>query len=546
MSSLVLSKIITRTEKISSGLIVQKADGLDEERAKYEASLFEFAKASWYWIEGNIEFHTGWHIEALCEHLEATYTGEIRNLLINVPPRSMKSTLTSVIFPAWIWTKDPSLKFLCASYSQFLSVRDSTACRRLIQSEWYQKLWGNSFRLTPDVNTKLKFDNNKFGYRFATSVGGSVTGFGADWLIADDPNNAQDIMSEPIREGTNLWWDAGMSLRLNNFLTGRKIVVQQRLHERDVSGHILGKATNFVHLCLPMEFEKGRRCSTIVLPSSGGKVWKDPRTKEGELLWPTHIPKAAVDEMKAELANEYSVAGQLQQRPAPLGGGIFKREWFNIWEEPELPKMVFTIQSWDTAFTKSEANCYSACTTWGIFEDSTGISQVMLVSAWRGRVEYPELREMALRLGQNYHDMIEEHPTGPNSYCPPDVILIEAKANGLSLIQDLYRSGLVVTRFDPNKHGNKLHRAGIASSLVQGGRVWLPGRAPNYVKLRPFAQTFLDSCLLFPNAESNDFVDTMSQAFIRIRQGGYVGHPQDPMRQESHSRFRHLDKPLYG
>lgn len=501
---------------------------LNEEEFKVkqecEESLYTFARYAWPWIEGGKEFQGGWHIQAIAEHLELTYTGKIRELLINQPPRTMKSTLVAVIFPAWCWTIDPSMQFLYASYAHTLSMRDSVKCRRLIESPWYQKLWGSKFTLVGDSNTKVRFDNTKMGYRIASSVGGTMTGEGGDFLVVDDGNNAKEVGSEVIRTSTNEWWDQVMSTRLNNPKTGRKIIVQQRLHEMDLTGHILAKDNpELVHLRIPMEFEQYNRCITVPTKSTRGKKWSDPRKKEGELLWPDHIGPKELYSLKQSLGSEYVIAGQLQQRPSPAEGGIIKKDWWNWWTESAPPRCKFVVQSWDTAL--STIGCYSACSTWGVFDDDYGVPNVVLLDLWRGRVEYPELREMAQRLAKNYHDTDIENPMG--GHIAPDLILVEAKANGLSLIQDLRRAGVMATRFDPTKYGDKITRARLITPLIECGRVWVPAKPPHYNTLRSYAHQMVELASLFPNAESNDLVDSMSQAFIRLLNSGWIRHRED-------------------
>ncbi len=377
-----------------------------DEAAFYEKSLHSFIKGAWHIIEGHRPFVDGWHLQAKCEHLEAVFRGHIRQLLINEPPRCMKSTAFPVCFPAWIWTQDPQFQFLFMSYVEKLTLRDSVKCRRIIESKWYQERWGHKFQLCGDANTKLRFDNNKTGYRIASSIGGSGTGEGGDILGIDDANNAGDIESDVIREWTNDWCDGVLSTRLNDPKTGRVVAVQQRLHMQDHSGHILAKnMPDLVHLCLPMEFEEKRRCITLPLPSTNGKKWQDPRTKEGELLWPERFGPEEVEKLKANLNSEYKVAGQLQQRPSPSEGGIYKKAWFMWWKEPRQPRCEFVLQSWDTAFSTGTDSCYSACTNWGIFKDDHDVSNIILLSAWRGKLEQPDLRRLMIRLANNYHDV---------------------------------------------------------------------------------------------------------------------------------------------
>lgn len=335
-----------------------------------ELSLYAFLKQAWTWIEGGTPFVGSWHISAIAEHLEACYRREIRNLMIHVPPRSSKTSLISIAFPAWVWIHNPQEKFLYASYANSLSLEHSLKCRRLIESPWYQERWGDRVKLSSDQNAKGFFDNTAGGYRIATSVGATATGRGGSILICDDPNNALEGESEVKRDSTNQWYSQVWSTRLNDAKKDVKIIVQQRIHDLDVSGYILGQegSEEWVKLILPNEFESSRRSRTIILPSTNGKVWEDPRTQERELLCTTRFGEKETDRYKKELGS-YGYAGQYQQRPSPEGGGIIKIAWFKWWKEETPPPVSLLIQSWDTAYGDKPTSSYSACTTWGVFYD---------------------------------------------------------------------------------------------------------------------------------------------------------------------------------
>jgi len=265
-------------------------------------------------VEPSTPFVPGWHIDAIVEHLEAVTRGQIRNLLINVPPRHMKSLLVSVFWPAWEWTRWPERRWLYSSYGAQLSIRDSVQCRRLIESPWYQARWGDRFALTSDQNTKGRFDNDRSGYRLSTSVGGAVTGEGGDRIVCDDPNNVNEVESDSVRKATNDWFDVVMSTRVNDPKTAGKVVVMQRCHQQDLSGHLLEQG-DWEHLCLPAEYE-GPPCVTSI-------GWGDPRLEHGELLWPERFGAQEIESLKRSLGS-YAAAGQLQQRPSPAGGGLLK------------------------------------------------------------------------------------------------------------------------------------------------------------------------------------------------------------------------------
>ena len=527
-------KLIEASAKYYEAPVI--SDEILELRAKYSKSLALFLRDAWPWIEGGKEYIPGWHIDVTAEHLEATFTGQIRNLLIGFPPRCCKSTLISVAFSAWLWTKDPSLQLLYASYAQSLSRRDSRKCRRLITSPWFQRIWGSEFQLLDDSNTVVCFDNNKMGYRIASSVGGTITGEGGDYIIIDDANNINEVESAVVRDSVNDWFDQVMSTRFNNPKTGRLIAIQQRGHIFDLTGHLLSKEDpNTVHLRLPMEFEPDNRCVTVPLPSTKGKPWFDPRTKDHELLWPARIGPKELETLKRNLGSEYRIAGQLQMRPSPAGGSVFKKEYFKLWEERSSPPCEMIFQSLDTALSISASACYSVCTTWGLFKDKGGSSNLILLGMWQQKVEYPDLRDMAQRLARNYLDTKLEDPGAAGNGRPSDFVLIEYASTGGPLIADLRKSNIPVLRFDPKRFKGKLERARVAASLAEGGRIWLPTKAPTFTHLRDYANKFLEACVMYnPYDKSNDVVDSFSQAVLYIYRMNELAHPGDPVYQEEY------------
>jgi hypothetical protein len=346
--------------------------------------LKRFTELAWHVIEPSTSFIGNWHLDVMAEHLEAVYRCQINDLLINMPPRHMKSIEVAVMFPAWVWTVEPSLNWLFSSYAQSLSVRDSVKMRRLVSSPWYQERWGNVFALTGDQNEKIKFENDKTGYRMATSVGGSNTGEGGDILVCDDPHNVEERESDVMREGAIDWWSNVMSTRINNPKKRRRIVVMQRVHEHDLSGHLLDQG-GWHHLNLPAEYEGGKCIVT-------GCVFhwdKDPRKEEREVLWKERFGKAEIQQLKKDL-KEYGAAAQLQQRPAPAEGGILKRHWWKYWchagQEDTLPAVRVKqmdgsylevravplpwgfdreVQSWDLAFKDLTTSSYVVGQQWG-------------------------------------------------------------------------------------------------------------------------------------------------------------------------------------
>lgn len=350
----------------------------------------------------------------------------------------------------------------------------------------------------------------------------------------DDPNNIETVHSTTIRERTNNFFDFTLSSRFTRKQLLRRIIPQQRTHINDLTGHILSRNDpSWIFLCLPMEFERSRRSMTIPLPMSGGEVWADPRKKEGELLAPNYLGPEEVKSIKFDMRNDsYTIAGQLQQRPSPIEGGILKAEWFKRWTLPYQPEFEYILQSWDTALTTGKMSCYSACTTWGVFKDrDTGVKNIMLLSLFKEKVEYPDLRKAAIRLANNYEDVYIDDPIYDHK--PPHLILVERQVNGFCIIDDLMRANLPVMKFEPQKYGNKLARCMLVSHLIENGLVWLPTEAPSYKHYTDDSQIFLEAAMNFPEDRSakptNDIIDSMSQAFIRLTSMGWISNTDDPV-----------------
>ena len=464
---------------------------------KYRRSLREFTKASWSSIEPGVEFQNNWHIDAISEHLQAVAEGDIKRLIINVPPRHMKSISVAVVLPAWTWARQPEKKFLYASYASSLSIRDSVKCRRLLDSRWYKSHFGEAFQLTSDQNQKQRFENDKTGARIATSVDGALTGEGGDIIVIDDPHNVRESESATVRESVLDWWDQAMQTRLNDPKTGAFIIIMQRVHEKDLTGHILANQYDeWDHLCLPAKYEIGHPT-----PTRSSLGFTDPRTKEGDLLWPDRIDPKTLEGLEKSLGT-YASAGQLQQRPMPKGGGILKAEWWVPWEKSDLPDIEYVLQSWDTAFSTKEKTSYSARTTWGVFRKNGQVNAIVL-DMWYDRVTYPELRKIAQ---ESYNDY------------EPDAVLIEKKASGQSLLQDLRMAGVPVLEYMPDR--DKEARAHASSALLEDGRIWYPSD-------KKWCKDLIDICASFPATDNDDIVDTCTQAWLRLRKGWFVTHSHD-------------------
>jgi predicted phage terminase large subunit-like protein len=458
-----------------------------------ERRLRHFVRQAWHVVEPFSPFKANWHLDAIADHLEAVESGEIRNLLVTMPPRMGKSLTISVFYPAWRWISAPGTRFLYASYSQDLATEHSLATRRVIESDWYQERWGNRFALAGDANLKTRFENDQRGARVATSVGGVVTGRGGDRIVVDDPHNVREAESEAIREATLTWWDQAMSTRLNDPKTGARIVVMQRVHDRDLAGHLIEQG-GYVHLNLPMEYEL-----ESVTYTGFGKA--DPRTEPGELLAPDRVGPEEVVDLRVRLGSR-AYAGQFQQRPSPREGGTFKRHWWQRYID--LPKLAKVEQYLDSAFKTGVGNDFSVIATWG----TDGQGNLYVIDVWRKRVEYPDLMQ-ACHLEHAEH--ARRAATVP--------LVIEDKASGQSAIQTLSRpmpteSGNTLPRLPVIAHPvpagqSKEARAEGVSPMVEARRVFLPEGAS-------WVDDFIEEHAAFPAGTHDDQVDTTSMAIARL------------------------------
>ena len=311
--------------------------------------LPHFIKKFWPIVDSH-EFKSNWHIDCMSDHLVDVKARKITRLLINIPPRHMKSLQVSVFFPAWLWLDEPQCQFLCASYAQGLSTRDCQKSRRIIQDPAYQALIPTDengmlkWSLRVDQNQKMRYENTKTGHRIATSVDGALTGDGGDIIMVDDPHNVREAESKAVRESCLEWWDEAMPTRLNDIKTGVFIVIMQRVHEDDLAGHILAQELGYEHLCLPARYEGFNRIKTSITG------WTDPRTKIGEPLWENHYGDKALSLLEKQMT-KYTVAGQLQQNPAPREGGLFKLEDWKIIHRIERSEIMKSVRYWDKAGT---------------------------------------------------------------------------------------------------------------------------------------------------------------------------------------------------
>ena len=496
----------------------------EQARRRAGASLYEFVKQSWHVMEPGVPFVPSWHIEAICEHLEAVSCGDIQRLLINIPPRHSKSTIVSVAWCAWEWIAQPEQKFLAASYSGTLSIRDNLKARRLIQSPWYQERFGHMFELSGDQNAKQRFENDKTGYRIATSVGGTATGEGGSRLILDDPHGAQDAQSDTMRSTALEWFDMVWSTRLNNPKTDAMVTVMQRLHEKDISGHILEDIGGWEHICIPAEWD-GKKRSTVL-----GSY--DPRKVKGELICPDRFGEAEITKLK-QLLGTYGSSGQLQQDPSPTEGGILATKHFELWPAAtRLPQFEYILQSYDTAFTERTTGDPTACTVWGVFTHR-GQRNAMMLDAWDEHLSYPDLRARVIRDWTSQYGADASAKAGmPTKGRRPDRLLVEAKASGQSLLQDLRLAKVPAVGYNPGQ-ADKVSRAHQAAPTLELGLLWIPESTKNPGQPVSWAATFLKQIAKFPVAEHDDYVDTFTQAVIFLKNDGWFELPQASESEDS-------------
>ena len=417
------------------------------------------------------------HIE-IAQKLEKVASGEIDRLIVNMPPRHSKSELASYLMPAWFLGRNPKLKIIQATHNTELAVRFGRKVRDLIDSEEYAHIFPDT-DLKADSKAAGRWETSAGGEYFAAGVGAAVTGRGADLFIIDDPHSEQDALSEGRLDEAYEWYTSGPRQRLQP--GGKIIVVMTRWGLRDLTGRLIKSQGSDV---LSDKWEVVE--FPAILPS------ENP-------LWPEFWKKDDLLKVKASLPVQ-KWGAQWQQQPTAEEGAIVKKEWWKIWTKEDVPEVDYIIQSYDTAFSKRESADYSAITTWGIFRsEETGADNIILMDARRGRWNFPELKEKAL----------EEY-----DYWEPDMMIVEAKASGLPLTDELRRTGIPIMNYTPSKGRDKVTRMHTVAPLFEAGMVWAPEKH--------FAEEVIDECMAFPNGEHDDYVDSMTMALIRFRQGGFI------------------------
>lgn len=500
-----------------------------------EASLHYFVKLMWPVLEPATPFADGWWPKAWCEHLEAVTDGEITRIIANVPPGSCKSLITSVFYPAWVWgpKRRPWTRFLAAAYSQTLTERDNDRMRVLIQSPEYQQRWGHVFKAG---DSKINFQNNKTGWKLATSVGGTVTGLRGDVFLLDDPNNINESESRVVRENTNRWLAETMPTRLNNPEKSAIIVIQQRTHEEDATGFLLRSdrgGDKWTYIMIPMTYDPDWVCGETAIG------WSDPRQYPGELFWPNRFTPNAVRDLKAEMT-DYAWASQMQQHPEPRGGAIIKRDWWKLYGKPDedptevklrFPAFTYTVASLDCALTDKDENDPSALVVLGIWTvPQTGQMAVMMIHAWQDRLQINPLVKRVAATCDKYH---------------VNTLIIENKANGHSVQQEIRRmyqqAEWSVQFFDPTRIGDKVARAHSVTHLFEEGLIWRPNTE--------WAEMVIDQAAVFPRGSHDDLVDATVAGLRHLREHGLLYRRQEARWHEESiaqlARAQIVPRPIY-
>jgi predicted phage terminase large subunit-like protein len=469
------SQFLTDEELMKVAPMLERLNKLDEREEK-QKDFMSFVKYVWP------DFIEGAHHKIYAEKLQAVADGKIKRLIINMPPRHTKSEFASYLFPTWLMGRDPTKKIIQATHTAELAVGFGRKVKNLIENEDFQDIFPD-VKLAVDAKASGRWSTNAGGEYYAVGVGGALAGRGADLAIIDDPVSEQDALSATALDSIYEWYTSGPRQRLQP--GGSIIIVMTRWSIRDLTAKVLSKQS-----------EKGADKWDIVefpaiMPS-------------GKSLWPEYWKLEELEGVKASIpVGKWNA--QYMQNPTAEEGAIIKREWWQKWEKEDPPECNYIIQSYDTAFSKSDRADYSAVTTWGIFTESESNEEhIMLLDAVKGRWEFPQLKEEANELYKLYD---------------PDMVLIEQKGSGMPLTQELRRMGIPVTPFTPSRGADKFTRMHSCAPVFESGMVWCPETN--------FADEVMEECASFPNGEHDDLADSMTQAILRFRQGGFIVTPTD-------------------
>ena len=427
----------------------------------------------------------GAHHAKMASAFDRIANGTLKRLIINMPPRHTKSEFASYLLPAFMMGKDPRTKIIEATHTAELAVRFGRKVRDLMDSEPYKELFPGVL-LKADSKAAGRWDTNAGGEYFACGVGGALTGRGAGLLVIDDPHSEQDAMSELALDNAWDWFQSGPRTRLQP--GGAIVIVMTRWGTRDLTARLIKSQTSHnADKWEVIEFP-------AILPS-------------GNPLWPEFWKLEELEAVKASLSLQKWNA-MYQQQPTNDEGAILKREWWRIWEHSYTPKLDYVMQSYDTAYSKKETADYSVITTWGVFEPSADDGPALiLLNVTRGRWDFPELK----RLAKEEYD-----------YWKPDNVLIEAKATGITLQQELRRMGIPVTMYSPGGRRSgqdKVSRANSVAPILESGMVWVPET--------DWAMELVEECAAFPNGDHDDMVDSTTQALMRFRAGNFISLETD-------------------
>jgi len=453
-----------------------------------ERSLYDFIVQAWPIIEPGTPFLPNWHLQLICEHLEAVKAGEILRLIINQPPRTMKSISTSVMFGPWWWIHDPSMRMMFASYSGDLAVDHSVARRRILESDWYKARWPQ-VKLTTDMNVKLSYENDKRGKMIATSVGSKATGLGGNLLVGDDLLNARDAYSELKRKDANEFLTKTLATRLDNKFIGAIILVMQRLHEGDPTGHLLASDTDheWTHLCIR---EQEHERTVIHFPRSGREVIREAN----ELLWPEREGEKQLASVK-KLLGTRDYSAQYQQEPAPAEGSMFKDSWWRYFTFDQLPAMDEVIQAWDLSYEGKDTSDY-VC---GIVIGRKG-AQKYLLDIVHEQADFPA----TIRL---FKLMASKWPQA-------EAKIVERAANGAALIATLRKEIPGIIGVPPK--GSKEVRAQSVTATVEAGNCFIPALSLDPLRIESKWQDFLAEISRFPAGAHDDAVDAFVYGMRRL------------------------------
>jgi predicted phage terminase large subunit-like protein len=461
----------------------------DEYQVVLRNDLTTFIERSFYELNPQATFLPGQYIELIASALEKCRTGETKRLIVNLPPRTLKSHTASVVFPAWLLGRDPSKQIICVSYGQDLADKHARDSRTLIGSSFYQKLFPGTV-LSGDKQSVADFMTTAQGFRMSTSVGGTLTGRGADILIIDDPMKPEEALSDSRRRTSNDWYFNTLLSRLNSKENGVIILVMQRLHQADLVGEVM-EGEHWEVISLPAVAERDE--NYLIESQLGNYIWE---RKTGEALHPERDSLETYRNIR-EAIGEYNFQSQYQQNPTTREGGLIKREWIKYCEPGDWPNVFdFVLQSWDTAIKGGDRHDYSVCTTWGICKGN-----FYLMDVFRKRLIFPDLKRSALDLFRKYNVM---------------KLLVEDKGSGSSLIQELQAEFVwCLEGYTPPPGFDKQMRLDAQSIKFESGRVFLRVDAPWLIE-------YVNELTGFPGSKYDDQVDSTSQALEYLGQFSFV------------------------